>query len=243
MLDNLSTQFTTDFLISIFNETNANIRFDSKNGIRSKWFNSILSKMEVFGLNEVYFNRGKMPRIKPTKLSPYISINNFTIVQINRLYLYTLIKAYPNEDSWSHPFVLHLLKCLCDQDKSHISNNIKIKDMPIYSDFKLFINMIYGMLLTDHCPLSVNDLFFESTFNTALKQLQNKVIELSGVENKLIGYDVDTFLFECDKASLNIENIKTIFDAGILNIESSKDFRTYNVLSNLTKTLDIVITR
>jgi len=244
MLDKLSTQDTIDFLISTFGEVRKDfkdISFDSRREINTNWFNSILLKMEIFGVNEVNFNRFKLPIIKSTKLKEFVSINNFTILEVNRLYPLTLVAAYQNEEDWSHPFVLHLLKCLCDNRL--LSNSLKLKDMFIYTNFKLFMNMVHGILLSGNSPLAVNDQFYASTFNNKLKQLQDKIIQLSGIENTLIGYDVDTFLFECDVTSIRIENIKSLFDVELTILGKKNDIRAYKVLSKLTKKIDIIITK
>lgn len=189
---------------------------------------------------------GKTEFPNPNKVLPFnkllvcnqkdVSISNFSIIGVRFLYLRALLNCYPEDNNWSIPAVRHILNgVLTGYLHAYLVLHQKTR---IWTDIKLFTNMVYGSLRQIQNALSVYspELTDEQQMNMTVS-IVNHAIDTARIKDKVIAIDCDTILVK--EPLRDIKNGNTIY----LIIESSESSEVYRELNKICRKLKIDIVK
>lgn len=199
------------------------------------WFNSVLDDMRIFGFHECRGHSIQLSKgISAAVMKKDISISNFCIVEVNRLYPRALIELY-NNVKWSHAGVLKLLKYVVSGEMTQYLKEI---GKPHYiTDMKMFTNMVYGLLITDKSNLRIDHPFVMTDFNNACSRIMNDVVIKCGRTEDVVLLDLNTVLFchSVDTININALTDKSIDIIGASSKCGDVRHRAFKVLNFLCR--------
>ena len=169
---------------------------------RQSFFDLVLSDLKTFGFNEFEFikqeHSGRTENLKRFQSS--ISINNFTIVAIERLFLKTLLSLEPDRNNWSHPAVFDILTITT---AGQLRKVIGYDNTEKYRIVKLFVNMVFGNFLSGN--IRFKHQFTRTDFNFHRDAILISFIRNFNIEDRVVCISFDEILISGDIDTLEFK--------------------------------------
>lgn len=166
------------------------------------WYESILKDLQEFGHNSKgHVNivpQDFVPRYEKDikkKYQDYINPLQYSHFYVKHLIEQCFLVYYNEPDNWSHPFILKMLRFLCDNPP--IFNHYRNRFPHLCWDFYYFLSDLIKITNRPNSSLRIYNDFSIQDFFDNQSSIVNDLIIKSRCKDKLIVVDINQIVFSC----------------------------------------------
>ena len=175
------------------------------------WTKSILKELKKLKSNDVeaYSNRIKLQPVNSIKYvkSGTVSIDNFVVVTAKNHHAKILAEYFSNEDNWSIPYHLKLIKAFISGELHEFLEDEGLLDYE--QDITDFINNSCGMLSKNTKLTAIKGLD-GLTWEEAMLEFTGKMIKTIGCQEALVGVFGSRLVYDTRKGNVNVESSREL---------------------------------